>query len=308
MTLGFRHEALLYDGVDEFITSAGKFLEEGIRAGDSMLVVVNSAKIDLLKSALGAPANLIEFADMTVVGGNPARIIPELRRFVDQASESGSPMRGIGEPFWPERSPAEVAECDHHEALLNLAFGDVPTFSLMCLYDVSTLATEIVGKVGHYHRHVTKGAQRTPSADFYSDQNGGGMFAAPLPPRPTSHSRHEFSVPSLGAFRRYIGQRAVAAGFSSAAGDELVLVANEIATNSVRYGGGSGAAYLWVENGRLVFEIVDAGQITNPLVGRIKPRVDDGTYGLWLANQLCDLVQIRSDSAGTVVRVHQAVR
>ena len=29
-----------------------------------------------------------------------------------------------------------------------------------------------------------------------------------------------------------------------------------------------------------------------------------GGYGLWLANQLCDLVQIRSLPAGTAVRLH----
>jgi hypothetical protein len=29
-----------------------------------------------------------------------------------------------------------------------------------------------------------------------------------------------------------------------------------------------------------------------------------GSAGLWLANQLCDLVQIRSFAAGTVVRLH----
>ena len=29
-----------------------------------------------------------------------------------------------------------------------------------------------------------------------------------------------------------------------------------------------------------------------------------GGRGVWLANQLCDLVQIRSGAAGTVVRLH----
>ena len=29
--------------------------------------------------------------------------------------------------------------------------------------------------------------------------------------------------------------------------------------------------------------------------------------GVWMANQLCDLVQVRSGPAGTVVRLHVAV-
>jgi hypothetical protein len=39
--------------------------------------------------------------------------------------------------------------------------------------------------------------------------------------------------------------------------------------------------------------------------GRGKPTADRGSgFGLWLANQLCDLVQIRSFSTGSVVRLH----
>jgi anti-sigma regulatory factor (Ser/Thr protein kinase) len=33
------------------------------------------------------------------------------------------------------------------------------------------------------------------------------------------------------------------------------------------------------------------------------PLSDEGGRGLWLANQLCDLVQIRSGENGTVVRL-----
>jgi hypothetical protein len=33
-----------------------------------------------------------------------------------------------------------------------------------------------------------------------------------------------------------------------------------------------------------------------------------GGYGLWIANQMCELVQIRSGDGGTVVRLHKRVR
>jgi hypothetical protein len=34
------------------------------------------------------------------------------------------------------------------------------------------------------------------------------------------------------------------------------------------------------------------------------PRAESGR-GVWITNQLCDLVQIRSGPSGTVVRVHK---
>ena len=52
-------------------------------------------------------------------------------------------------------------------------------------------------------------------------------------------------------------------------------------------------------------EVRDTGLIAEPLVGRHRP--EDGTvggHGLWLVNQLCDLVQVRSSPTGSVVRVH----
>jgi hypothetical protein len=43
----------------------------------------------------------------------------------------------------------------------------------------------------------------------------------------------------------------------------------------------------------------------DPLTDRRRPAPNqDGGRGLWLANQLCDLVQIRSFPSGTTVRMH----
>jgi hypothetical protein len=40
-------------------------------------------------------------------------------------------------------------------------------------------------------------------------------------------------------------------------------------------------------------------------VGRLRPPVDSaGGRGLWLANQLCDLVQVRALDEGNVVRLY----
>ena len=58
----------------------------------------------------------------------------------------------------------------------------------------------------------------------------------------------------------------------------------------------------------MLCEISDRGRFDEPLAGRVRPAPDqpDGR-GLWLVNQLCDLVQIRSSPAGNVVRLHMAV-
>jgi Histidine kinase-like ATPase domain len=58
-----------------------------------------------------------------------------------------------------------------------------------------------------------------------------------------------------------------------------------------------------------ICEVRDRGYLDQPLAGRESPARDaEGGRGLWLANQFCDLVQIRSSEAGTVVRLHKSRR
>ena len=58
-------------------------------------------------------------------------------------------------------------------------------------------------------------------------------------------------------------------------------------------------------NLRRLAQLRDAGVITDPMAGRIRPsREQLGGRGLWFVNQLCDLVQIRSFAGqGTCVRL-----
>lgn len=108
--------------------------------------------------------------------------------------------------------------------------------------------------------------------------------------------------------RRRVEKVAAAAGLDRRAGADLVLAASELAANSVAHGGGAGTLRTWREGDRLVVDLEDAGWISEPLAGRLRPAVtQEGGRGLWLANQLCDLVQIRSSAAGTTVRLQVAL-
>jgi anti-sigma regulatory factor (Ser/Thr protein kinase) len=87
--------------------------------------------------------------------------------------------------------------------------------------------------------------------------------------------------------------------------DDLVLAVNELATNSVRHGGGEGTLRMWTHENVVVCEIHDAGHITDPRAGQIPPTPDQPSgRGLWVVNCLTDLMQIHSSPTGTVVRVH----
>ncbi len=115
---GFEHEALFYAGTDDFVARTAPFVREGVAGGEAVLVVLPEPRLGARREALGDDAFRVTFADMARVGTNPARIIPAWRDFLTANGDGYRPVRGLGEPIWAGRSPAEVVECQHHESLL----------------------------------------------------------------------------------------------------------------------------------------------------------------------------------------------
>jgi anti-sigma regulatory factor (Ser/Thr protein kinase) len=271
-----------------------------------MLVVVDGEKIHRIRGELGADAEAVHFADMADVGLNPARIIPAWREFVDRHSGPGRRLRGIGEPIWAGRSAAELVECQRHEALLNLAFADAEGFRLLCPYDVDALEPAVIEEAHRSHPVVVEaeGGERE-SNDYRPVEVVAEPFAAPLPEPPEEAAELAFGAATLDHARHFVAGQGRLAGLSEARTYDLVLAVNEVATNSVRHGGGDGRLRTWVDGDHLIAEVRDHGHIDLPLIGRERPIAGQvGGHGMWLANQLCELVQVRSFPDGSVVRLH----
>jgi anti-sigma regulatory factor (Ser/Thr protein kinase) len=300
---GFRHEALFYAGLDDFVDFASAFIRDGVEAGEPVLTVVSAEKVEALRKALGNDAAGAHFADMAEVGANPARIIPAWRAFVGAGDVA---VRGIGEPINADRAPAELVECHHHEALLNLAFADACHFWLVCPYDTLALDDEVLVEAQRTHPGLAEGPLRWESGRYGGLETSAERHYAPLPEPPARVLLElSFGGDDFRLVREAILDRAAANGLGRGRANDLALAGHEIATNSVRHGGGSGRLRLWRDNGSLICELTDHGHLNDPLAGRERPAGDgvDG-YGLWMANQLCDLVQLRALSPGTVVRLH----
>ena len=301
----FRHEALLYAGEDEFADRVGGFVREGIDAGEPVLVAVSGPKIDLLRHVLCGAARRVTFLDMDALGANPARLLPVWRTFAEPHLAAGRHIRGVGEPISPRRSPAELAECHRHEALLNLAFDGGGAWWLACPYDTSALPAEVIAEARCTHPLVWSDRRGEPSTEYRGRFASAEPFDAPLPDPPAAAEATVFTIADLRAVRASLADAARGWGVPEPRVADLILAAGEVAANSVRHGGGGGSLRAWFDAGCAVCEIRDGGFIAQPLAGREPPRAGNaGGYGLWLANQVCDLVQVRSSPEGTAVRLH----
>jgi anti-sigma regulatory factor (Ser/Thr protein kinase) len=303
----FRHKALLYDGSSAFVAAALAFIQAGRAADENIMVAVGREKIDLLRSRLGRHAESVRFADVTDVGRNPAMMIPLWSDFLERNEGNGRPCRGITEPAWPERSDAALVECRNHEALVNVAFAEGPTWCLLCSFDAERLDGQVIADARATHPFLHDGSEPVSNDDYDPSLRGWLGSDEPLSPSPSSTQRMVFGPSSLGEVRSAATDFATTAGLAPTRIADFVLAVNELVGNSVRHAGGEGELLLWTEGDIVLGQVSDTGSITDPLAGRRRPAPEQaGGRGLWIANQVCDLVQIRSEPGATVVRVHMA--
>lgn len=302
----YEHAAVLYSGIDEFSAALLPFVEEAVANDEPILVAVSAEKIARFRAELGDRAGRVRFAAMSEIGRNPARIIPIWRAFVAEHRESGKRLKGIGEPVWAERSPSELDECHVHELLLNIAFDDDPAFTLLCPYDVQVLGEDVVRDALRSHPHVLQDDVQVESPEYHEPAATGLPGKALTEPESILAElpfRDEDGIHAVRALVREHAEDHV--GRARAA--DVSLVVHEIAVNSITHGAGHGSIRLWHDGPALVCEVRDSGSLTDPLVGRVQPTAEgDGGRGVWLAHQLADLTQVRSDESGTTVRAHFA--
>lgn len=306
---GFRHEAILYAGQDQFVDRIAAFVREGVETDEPVLVVVDAHKIQWLRSVLSdLDDDAVRYADMADVGRNPAHLIPAWRAFTDGFA-SGARLRGVGEPISADRSPDALVESQQHEALLNVAFATGPALWLACPYDTVALPQPVIDEALRTHPLVWDRDPGRPTDAYPGLEAMARPFDRPLHEPPFPVPALNFGSGDLHALRSFVAEAAVSAGLARRRTDDLVLAASEIATNSLRHGGGEGTVRVWRHGEVVVCEVRDAGRFELPLAGRVRPMTGQTSgFGLWLANQVCDLVQIRSFEEGSVVRLHVSMR
>ena len=296
----FAHEVVFYDGPDEHARAVLPFITEGLEHDERVVVALLPDVTAEVDGALGGDSG-VEFLDMAELGANPARIIPAWRSMV--AGRNGRGMRGVGEPIWSGRRAPELAEAQLHEALLNVAFDDGPGWRLLCPYDARSLPVPVLDEARRSHPTLHETGDHT--ASYAGHRHAQETFAAGLPRPPEDATVIAFEASDLATLRGVVRRVAGAARLGTDAGDDLVLATHELAMNSVQHGGGHGTLLTWQEPDALIVEVRDTGVIDDLLVGRSRP--DFGSLsgrGIWMANQLCSLVQVRSGGEGTQVRLH----
>jgi anti-sigma regulatory factor (Ser/Thr protein kinase) len=230
---------------------------------------------------------------MTVVGRNPARIIPEVLGHT--MAHAGKRTTILGEPVWASRSEPELSACAVHEALMNLAFAGEDAI-MLCPYNLAVTPASCVADARRTHPFVSDAGPALPSGEYAPDrviEEHHRPLAAP----PAHAERLVVDSPlMLAPLRRLTERIATAAGLALSRTQELAIAATELASNTLDHATGSARCHVWAgqaaDQEAVMCQVDDDGHLTDPLAGRlpVSPGAPRGR-GLLLINTLCDLVQ-----------------
>jgi anti-sigma regulatory factor (Ser/Thr protein kinase) len=302
---GFRHEAVLHRSREPLLARAVPFLAEGVAAGEQVMVQASGPMLALLTSAVDPRARGVRLVDAADLGTNPARCTALWLEFADDIAAHGRPARGLIVHGWPRHRPAVLAEQQVAEALLSVAVGPDTPLWLRCAYDLDRIDSTTLTQVSCAHPVLVQGSIYRGSRRYAGVSHLESLFEQHLPPPRASTRRLAFTqAADLARIRDLVRAQSASAALGADTTSNLTLAVHEIALNALTHGGGRGEVWFWREGAALLCEVQDPGHLSDRLAGRRPPSQDlNHGRGLWLANQLCDLVQIRSGRWGTAIRV-----
>lgn len=293
-----RHNAFVYEGLDEYVPRAVAFLREGLEAGEAAVVGQTRPGIAAMREALGTDAERVTFLNVEEAYTRPARTLAAYHQVYAEQFRHARFVR-VASDVQVGPSPADWQEWMGYEALMNCSFAHLPTWAL-CTYDANRLPDPVLDAIWRTHPDVLANQAWTTSEHF---EDPAEVLRRAIPePRPLAELR---SVPfgtDVDSFRECLAQELAAEHVSGPKTLDMLLAGSELFQNAVQHGDGVIEVRVGRTDGRFVCEIVDRGAgIDDPTVGYLAPRDGIGS-GLWVARQLTWRIELFRSPRGFTAR------
>jgi anti-sigma regulatory factor (Ser/Thr protein kinase) len=302
---GHFHEAGFYRSDAEFRALVVPFAEEGIAAGDPVILGYDERKSELLRSWLSDPS-AADFADGASLYARPALAIAAYRRrFEFHVAMGAAQIRIAGDVPHPGNG-RRFEGWDRYEAAINTVWEDFPVWA-RCVYDITTAPPEVLEVVERTHpRVISASGERRESGRYQDplvfeglpyvpDPLEGSTPAAELVNRPAADARHILAGIARGRVPGPVLQ-------------DLLIGVTETVSNVELHGRPPATVRIWAAADHVVVTVHDTGQgPPNRLAGMVpvgssNPERHLG-MGLWVAHQLDIDVTLHYASNGFTVRL-----
>jgi anti-sigma regulatory factor (Ser/Thr protein kinase) len=295
------HEVGFYRSDAEFSALIVPFVEEGVAAGQPVILGYDDRKASLLRSWLCDPAAVTFIADNSLYA-TPARAIDSYRRIFEELTAAGATQIRIAGDVPHEGNGGRFAGWDRYESAANTVWDQFPVWS-RCLYDAATAAPRVLDTAARTHPRIVLPSGQYQTSRRYQE----AADFQPLPPDPDPLERSapaiELSDPSLAQIRHAIAS--IGAGqVPDRALEDLETGASVAVSNARRYGCPPVTVRIWAASGRILVHVHDTSPgPDDPLAGLVpawtRPELEGAE--LWLIHMLdLDTAMIRSRDGFTI--------
>ena len=303
---GHFHEAGFYGSDAEFRALIMPFVQEGIAAGEPVIIGYDDRKNALVRSWLTDPAAVTFLADSGLYA-TPARAIATYRElFEDHVAAGAGQIRIAGDVPHPGNG-GSFEGWDRYEAAVNTVWQDFPVWGL-CLYDTATAPAAVLDAAERTHPRIV-----SPSGGHRANgrfQQAGDFAALPPATDPLEQTTPmiELAGSSPAQARRALAQ--IGRGrVPDTILDDMLLGVSEAVTNALLHGRPPATVRIWTAQDRIVTTVHDHGHgPADPLAGLTPAASSPATpgLGLWLIHQLDIDVALRNTDDGFTVRLRGA--
>jgi anti-sigma regulatory factor (Ser/Thr protein kinase) len=299
-----RHQMLVYREQQELLDAVTSFLRDGLASGAGVMVAAPARRLSWIESALGAQADAVELHDAVDFYRKPGSATKTVIDWLRGLATSGRPAWVVNEQALGSQTAPQVADFLRAEAASNVVFRPFPV-SMLCPYNADELTPEVLHEAQRAHPQLRQDGKLSASELFADPADFVRQSSHVVSPPAGADCLDIGSMQDLAGARRFLRDRARAAGLSRTDTDFLLMAAGELITNALVHGQVPRNMWVYTDGDKLVCQVHDSGPgPADPLVAYLVPeqRAPHG-QGFWLARQLSDSLDLATDDTGTHARL-----
>ena len=284
--VGHFHEAGFYGSDGEFAALIVPFVEEGVAAGEPVIIGYDDRKTALLRSWLADPS-AVEFIGDQGLYATPARAIAAYRRLFEFHVAMGAGQIRIAGDVPHPGNGRRFDGWDRYECAVNIVWQEFPVWGL-CLYDTTTAPSAVLDIVERTHpRLVSPSGQHWASERYQEVPVFEGL---PPPPDPLEASTPMVELTGLPAANTRHALAQIGRGrVNNATLTDLIIGASEAVSNALHHGQPPVTVRIWATPDRIVVSVHDLGPgPADPVAGLVPAPHSSSNQGLglWVMHQL----------------------
>lgn len=298
----FAHAAALYGSDEQLRDLLLPYLDEALRRGEHVLLVIARTAERVLRDAMGEAASRVQWDGLDLPDDRLGRMFVAVGDYLAQQHRAGMPTRVIGEPG-SNISPDRLSQYLRYVSMASEVYAPYGS-PMLFLWDERRYSPEVLVHVRAVHPQLLGhgGTIVNPEYRVPVDYLTANTTPPPETPADVDLDVHLDSAGDLAELRRRLRSWG-AAELAEGDTDDMVIAVDEIATNALEHGQPPARVRGWSTADAVFVRVDDRGRGgIPPTNGYARPSTHARRgRGIWMARHLADVLTTHNGPGGTTV-------